>query len=134
MDLNEIQTRLDGIVAKMLEKGKPTPDASFRVRSNAAPAIMTNYGSYPDNEYNAHSTLEAAEAWADALPSPEDAHRAEFLRLSAAAADYADAHLPGDPAAEKIRASIVEEMHRLSGSAITGPGTQKEYAAINRDF
>lgn len=134
MHLNEIQTRLDGIVAKMLEKGKPTPDASLIVRANVAPAIMTNYGSHPSDKYDFHSTLEAAEAWADALPSPEAAHRAEFLRLSSAAADYADAHLPGDPAAEKIRASIVEEMHRLSGSAITGPGTQKEYAVINRDF
>jgi hypothetical protein len=133
MTTDEIQTKLDAIVVAMCEKGKPTPRAHFTIRSGQEIMIMTEYGEYPSNKYEFHESLDAAFAYVAAMPCPEESHRAEFLRLAAAAADYAASHLVDDDAAAGIRAAIVSGMKRMSENAITShtEPTQDDYGDMN---
>lgn len=118
MDTAEIQTRLDAMVVAMAAKGLVRPDAAYRVQANSGPQVCLSWRA-DSFKTKFVDSLDAADACIAALPSPEEAHRTEFLRLAASAADYAAKHLPGNDIACEVRATIVAGMQRLSDAAIT---------------
>lgn len=128
MNITDIQARLDALAKAMGEKGLVTPDISLVLKSHGTPGMVVSWG---ENEWRhfGHDDLreafEQAYAWLAALPSPDARHRAEFLKRAASAVDYAAKHLPDDPIAAEVRASIVAGMHRLSENAIAALGGDK---------
>lgn len=121
MNITEIQERLDALAKAMVEKGLKAPEAALVIKSDRVPSALMSWNFSEYECFTCESAAEAltsAEAWVAALPSPEERHRAQFLKLAGAAADYAADHLPGDPIAAEVRATIVAGMQRLSENAI----------------
>lgn len=124
MTLDEIQARLDRIATLMGGCGFTYPHAEFALRSNETPKVFARHGDVASWSFyfakgaTISEQMDDLDAWANALPTPDEHHRQVFLRKAADAADYAAQHLPADTAASEVRASIVGAMQRLSENAI----------------
>lgn len=123
--IQEIQAAMDDLARRMSEKVLLNPKAEHQINSGQGAFIWLTWQGAPNPAYksfrdgDAADQLKSALAWIDALPAPEERHRAAFLQLAGAAADYAAEHLPGDEIATEVRATIVSGMQRLSDNAIT---------------
>lgn len=120
------------ITDAMMAKGLGQPLAQYTIGMDGAQCILLGYkigtetkGHYVyDFQRQPDQTLEGvALAWIAEQPDAANRNRAEFLRLAAAAADFAakTPDIGADPDLEAIRAGITATMRKLSENAIAGP-------------
>lgn len=119
MDLNEIQTRLDALAVAMSERGLKNPKAEFHIESGKCQCVILMWQPASGSGFewfrsDVATALDNADAYVAALPTPEEHHRNEFLRLASVAADYGNAH---GIDAEFVN-PITEAMKRISSNAI----------------
>lgn len=122
MDIAEIRMRLDLLAKDMGKKALITPAAELQITSGQEDVIWLWHVVGTDRAYKTFrgdEKFQVASDWIAALPSPDEHHRAEFLRLAGQTADYAAKHLPDDPIATEVRSGIVTGMQRLSDNALT---------------
>lgn len=82
MDLIEIQNRLDAITFAMAAKGLREPEGIFMVKSSATHCVMMSWRKRErgyDQSHHHCDSLDDAETWAAALPTPEEARMTAFL-------------------------------------------------------
>src|SRR5690242_2751801 len=82
VSLPAIQARLDALAAAMSAKGLREPEATFTLRSGVKMRFLLSWQKRPtgwDCEVKGFDTLDEAEAYTAALPSPEKKRLQEFL-------------------------------------------------------
>lgn len=137
---NELEQAISTIAASaqritdaMMAKGLEQPSVEYTIDMDGIDTISMHYrvGGNKKTHYIWRSDIEEGDigpeemaiAWIDAQDDAATRARAEFLRLAAAAADFAakTPEIGADPELESIRAGITATMRKLSENAIAGP-------------
>lgn len=123
MNTTEIQTRLDSMVPRLLDKGMPEPGPSFTMGSSKSPSGMISWRE-AKNGYNyqwSHhkgdtvaDILDSMDAWISALPTRDERKMDEFTTQLAATIELCRAN---GIDVEFVN-PLIEAMKRLSENAI----------------
>jgi len=125
MTIAEVQRDVDRIAGLMLAKGLIKPFCGFDVKSNQASAMFANWlpigaSPYSGNVYEwfkgetVVEMIAAADAWVNALPTPQERAHADFTKLIATALEFGKAHGFDDVLVNPL----AEAMKRLSENAL----------------
>lgn len=135
MTYEEMQAAVDALVSAALEKGLVKPVAHLQVNSGEDPMALLRHDAPGGRTYDwryLHGHGDTPEkALADlgakitALPSLEERHRTEFLKLAATAADYGHAH----GIDVQFINPLTDMMKRLSENALTEDHARLKAAA-----
>lgn len=85
METDKIQERINAIAKVMAAKALPEPDATFSINANRSPSVYLQWrGKSPLDGFKFYrgtieKCLSEAEAYAAALPSPEEARMSAFM-------------------------------------------------------
>lgn len=118
VSLPAIQARLDAMAAAMAGKALREPEASFTLRSGTALRVLLSWQGRPtgwDCKVQGFDTLDEADAWIAALPTPEQKRLQEFL---ASLDETIQLGKKADVDVEVIN-PMLEILKRISKSAIT---------------
>ena len=120
MTLEEIQTRIDALGVCMVAKGLRSPEPEYRVRANMDGNVHISWVksdvSYAwDRHYKVFDTLDAADAFVEAMPDRKQRETADFM---AKLGDVIDLGRKIDIDVSYVN-PLVETMKRLSENVIT---------------
>jgi hypothetical protein len=124
MTLVEIQARIDALAVAMSDKALKTPYAEFTLKSQASSSVGLHWATTPKSAYNdgykyfygtAAETLDMADAYVAALPTPEEARMKAFL---GALGDAIELGKKADIEVEAVN-PLIALMKRLSKNALT---------------
>ena len=118
MSMVDIQARLDALAVAMCAKGLREPNAHYLLRSQCECHVLLSWmkgASGYGMEFEHPGTLNEADAWVRALPSPEEARLEAFL---ASLDETIQLGKKADVEVEHIN-PMIEILKRISKNAIT---------------
>lgn len=120
MTLEEIQTRIDALGARMVAKGLRSPEPEYHMRANMdgnvhISWVKTGVSNDWDRHYKIFDTLDEADAFVEEMPDRKQRETADFM---AKLGDVIDLGRKIDIDVSYVN-PLIETMKRLSENVIT---------------